>query len=147
MIAKLRAMRLASCFGITMVIANGNKENIIVKIIAGENEGTIFLPNPKASLKQRDRWIVSTKISTGSIKIDTGAVAALKNGKSLLAVGVKKIYGTFDKGEVIDVLDMEGDALAIGMVKMSYVELQELSSNKEKIYNQEVIHADDLIII
>lgn len=147
MIAKLRAMRLASSFGITMVIANGRKENIIERTVAGKNEGTVFLANPKASLKNRDRWIVSAKISTGSIKIDAGAAEALKKGKSLLAVGVKKIYGVFESGEVIDVLDMAGDILAIGIVKISYYYLQELLNNKEKIYNQEVIHVDDLIIL
>ena len=147
MIAKLRALRLASCFGITMVIANGQKERIIEKIINGECEGTIFLPNQKVLLKNRDRWLVSTKISTGSIKIDAGAAEALKKRKSLLAVGVTKIYGTFNKGEVIDVLDEEGDQLAIGMVKINYHDLHGLLLKKEKIYNQEVIHVDDLIII
>ena len=62
-------------------------------------------------------------------------------------MGVTKIYGTFNKGEVIDVLDEEGDQLAIGMVKINYHDLHGLLLKKEKIYNQEVIHVDDLIII
>lgn len=147
MIAKLRAMRLASSFGVTMVIANGREDNIIEKVIKGEQIGTVFLSHPKSSLKARDRWIVSAKISTGSLVIDNGAATALKKGKSLLAVGVKKIYGTFKKGEIIDVLDLGGDLLAIGIVKIDYQDLQKLFSKKETIYNQEVIHANDLIIL
>lgn len=145
MLAKLRAMRLASAFGITMVIANGRKPQIISRALDGESVGTLFLPSP-TKLTKRDRWLVSANISSGSLVIDAGAGVALKRGKSLLAVGIKKILGTFNQGEIIDVLDMDGDLLAIGMVKMDNKKLATMLTAGD-VYNQEIIHTDSLILI
>ncbi|OGH94604.1 MAG: glutamate 5-kinase [Candidatus Magasanikbacteria bacterium RIFOXYD2_FULL_41_14] len=147
MLGKLRAMRMGSAFGITMVLTNGKKEGVVEKAVAGEPVGTLFLPHPDAKFKARDCWIVSAKISSGSVVVDKGAATALRKSKSLLAVGVKKIYGTFAEGEVIDILDLDGDQLAVGIVKLNYQDLQKMISGKVKSYDQEVAHANDLIIL
>ena len=147
MIAKVKAARLACAFGISTVIANSAIPGVIEKAIAGATVGTVFSPRQNhPHLRNRSRWIVSAKISSGSLVVDNGASQALAKGKSLLAVGIKKIYGGFKKGEIIEVLNTDGDALAIGIVN---TDDQTLRGNIEKgnLYNQEVIHADNLILI
>lgn len=147
MIAKVKAARLACAFGIAVVIVNGALGSVIKKVWSGASVGTRFIPrvNPPA-LRNRSRWIVSAKISSGSLLVDAGAARALSAGKSLLAVGVKKVYGGFKKGEIIEVLDAAEEALAVGIVSIDDQTLREKIERGEQ-HNQEVIHADNLILI
>ena len=89
----------------------------------------------------------------GEIIIDDGAVAALEKGKSLLAAGIKKVNGNFNKGDHIKVLNKDLKEYARGLSSFSSDEIrkiQGLHSNKIKdtlgyVSKSEVIHKDDMV--
>lgn len=95
---KLEAAKIAANAGCRLVLANGRARNVLGRIIAGEPIGTIFLP--KRKLSNRARWILNSK-PVGVIRIDEGAVRALRRHKSLLPSGVINVEGTFDAGDVV----------------------------------------------
>ena len=96
MITKLEAAGICMNAGCHMFIGNGNRNNPIKHMIE-KKIFTKFIPKI-STLAARKKWIVSSLISHGTILIDKGAANALRNGKSLLAAGIKKVSGEFDKG-------------------------------------------------
>jgi glutamate 5-kinase len=95
---KLEAAKIASNAGCRMVLANGRLKNVIGRIMAGEEIGTIFMP--KRKLSNRARWILNSA-AAGVINIDEGAMRAVRNRKSLLPSGVISVEGSFDAGAVV----------------------------------------------
>ncbi len=95
---KVEAAKIAANAGCRIVLANGRTKNVIAKIIAGEDIGTIFMP--KRKLSNRVRWLLNSA-ATGTITIDDGAVEAIKKKKSLLPKGIKAVSGNFDAGDVV----------------------------------------------
>ena len=95
---KIEAAKIASNAGCRIVLADGKTNNVIERIIEGENIGTIFMP--KCKLSNRTRWILNST-PAGTITIDEGALNALGNRKSLLPSGITAVTGTFDAGSVV----------------------------------------------
>jgi glutamate 5-kinase len=95
---KIEAARIAADAGCRIVLANGREKDVIARIMAGEPLGTIFMP--KRKLSNRARWILNSQ-PAGTICIDDGAMAALRNHKSLLPSGVTAVEGAFGPGEVV----------------------------------------------
>ena len=95
---KIDAARIAANAGCRIVLANGHAENVISRIMSGEQIGTIFMP--KRKLSNRARWILNSQ-PAGTIHIDDGALKALSTHKSLLPSGVVSVEGDFQAGEVI----------------------------------------------
>jgi len=95
---KIEAAKIASNASCRMVLANGRTKNVISRIVAGEEIGTIFMP--KRKLSNRARWILNSS-PAGVIKIDDGAMQAVKNRKSLLPSGVISVEGSFEAGSVV----------------------------------------------
>jgi glutamate 5-kinase len=95
---KLEAARIASQAGCIMVLAGGGRKNVIADILAGKEIGTMFLPRTR--LSQRLRWIRNS-IPAGTIRIDQGALNALRKNKSLLPSGIQSVEGEFEKNTVV----------------------------------------------
>jgi len=95
---KIEAAKIASNAGCRIVLANGRLKNVIGRIIAGEEIGTVFLP--KRKLSNRARWILNSS-PAGTIFIDDGAMAAVEKRKSLLPSGVVSVQGAFEAGSVV----------------------------------------------
>ncbi|HUV67735.1 MAG TPA: glutamate 5-kinase [Sedimentisphaerales bacterium] len=95
---KIEAAKIASNAGCRIVLANGRLENVINRIITGEEIGTIFMP--KRKLSNRARWILNST-PAGTILIDDGASEAVRNRKSLLPSGVIGVKGSFEAGSVV----------------------------------------------
>jgi glutamate 5-kinase len=100
---KLKAAQIAATASCRMVLANGKEPDVIGKIIAGEDVGTLFLPQGE-KLSNRTRWILHGK-PEGTIHIDQGALGAIRKKKSLLPSGVIRVEGTFGSGAVIMIND------------------------------------------
>ncbi len=154
MASKLAAAKKATLKGIPVVIANGRKKNIIRKIILGEEIGTFFLPQTRA-ICGRKHWIAFTRAIKGKIIIDEGAARALiKSGRSLLPSGVVGVTGKFNRGDSVQIINRNGDEIAIGMADYGYNELDKIKGlNSCKIgevlgfkHNDEIIHRDNLVI-
>jgi glutamate 5-kinase len=95
---KIEAAKIASNADCRMVLANGRLKNVIGRIIAGDEIGTVFMP--KRKLSNRSRWILNSA-AAGVINIDDGAMRAVKNRKSLLPSGVVSVKGSFEAGAVV----------------------------------------------
>jgi len=134
-----------------MVIANGNHKNPI-KEITKNQRCTWFLPKI-SKLDARKRWIIGSIAPKGEVIIDQGAVKAINNGKSLLPAGIKKINGTFEKGDHILVKNQNDTECARGLTSFSSIEIEKIKgSHSKEIENilgyssrEEVIHKDDLV--
>lgn len=140
---KLSAIRIAAHSGCRVILADGRQENVIPRLLAGEEIGTLFLP--KRRLSNRKRWILNSH-SEGVIEVDAGAAAALRNSRSLLAVGVTKVRGHFEAGEVVKIGEF-----AKGVASLSSEELRRLLAEREKadsgVRPRAIVHANDLVLL
>ncbi len=153
MLSKIRAAEVIIKCGEKMIIANGRIKGVLLKIMKGENIGTIFIGNEP--LCSRKRWIAFNMKASGKLKIDDGAVKALKqHKKSLLSTGVIDIEGRFHLGDAVEILNKNGDLVGKGIVNYNFSELQTIKGKKTgqikdilgSSYFDEVINRDDLII-
>src|SRR5262245_44354092 len=98
--SKLRAARLVTASGESVIMANGAVPNILDRLFAAEPLGTLFLPHG-GTLPARKRWIGTTARPRGKLITDAGARAAVEQrGRSLLPIGVVQVSGHFGKGDV-----------------------------------------------
>jgi glutamate 5-kinase len=102
--SKIKAAEIATSCGIPLVIANSRRENVIVDILAGKEVGTFF--KPQSRLPAVKRWIAYGASVKGRISVNEGAKKAVLEGSSLLPVGVTKVVGIFNEG---DVVSLEGE--------------------------------------
>ena len=122
------------------------------KKIIRNKKCTWFLPKV-SKLDARKQWIIGSIAPKGWVVIDNGALNAIKNGKSLLPAGVKKINGVFEKGDHILVKDQNNTECARGLTSFSSTEIEKIKgSHSSKIINilgysggEEIIHKDDLV--
>lgn len=113
---KLTAARLVTRFGGKVLIANGKQPYVIKRIFEGEDLGTMFLPTDE-NLSDKKRWIGYATNIIGKIVVNNGAKRALTNEmKSLLPIGVLDVINTFNKGDVISILDENHNEFARGIV-------------------------------
>jgi len=117
--SKIAAARIAVVAGCRIVLAHGQEPNVITRIMNGENIGTLFMP--KGKLCNRDRWILNST-PEGTVRVDEGALAALRKRKSLLPKGVIGVEGHFEVGAVV----MINDA-AKAVTSLSADELRQLA--------------------
>ncbi|HEV56002.1 MAG TPA: glutamate 5-kinase [Phycisphaerales bacterium] len=108
---KLDAARIAAQAGCRMVLAHGREPDVITRIVAGEELGTLFMP--KRKLGHRARWILNSA-PAGTIRVDDGAVAALRRHKSLLPSGIIAVEGRFVAGDVVFVNDQAKAVTRLG---------------------------------
>ena len=147
---KLDAAKICINSGCHMFIANGKEYPI--KRMLDKKIYTHFIPKI-SSLDARKKWIIGSLSSSGVIHIDGGAAKALLNGKSLLAAGITKIKGSFDKGENVLIIDENDKQLARGLVSFNSKEIDKIkgkqSNEIEKILGylskSEIIHKDDMV--
>jgi glutamate 5-kinase len=116
---KLEAAKVSASAGCRMVLADGRARNVIGRILAGDQIGTVFMP--KRRLSNRARWILNST-SVGVIHIDRGAVRAISNHKSLLPSGIVSVEGKFERGSVVMLNDN-----AKAVTSFSSVELKQLA--------------------
>jgi glutamate 5-kinase len=142
MASKIQAAKIAVRSGIPLVIASGKKKNVLAKILAGENEGTLFVAHP-TKLQGRKRWIAFFHHPQGALFVDDGAKLALREkGKSLLPPGVARCEGEFSAGDVVRICDLNGMEFARGIAKFCAAEVR-----GRKLARVEVVHRDDLVIL
>lgn len=155
MYTKVRAARLASRSGAATVVAPGALNDVISAVFAGIEVGTHFLPDIEP-LIARKRWLAGQLQVKGQLLIDVGAMAAIKEqGKSLLAVGVRSISGSFERGELVSCVDESGLEVARGLVNYGHIDahliMGKSSSEFESILgyadDAEMIHRDNLVLI
>ncbi len=155
MLTKVLAAKRAARSGASTVIASGREERVLSRLAAGEPLGTALVA-PAISLAARKQWLADHLQLAGRITLDPGAVRALvRDGKSLLPIGVTAVEGEFERGEVVGCIDPEGREIARGLVNYSAQEtariLRKPSSEIESILGYvdepELIHRDNLVLL
>jgi glutamate 5-kinase len=147
MITKYRIARKVAAEGIEVIIANGKKESILPGLVK-KNSTTIctrFLPVAKG-ISGVKKWIShSDSFAKGEIYINRGAKDALLGEKasSLLPVGILDVKGTFEKDDIIRILDESGIPLGVGRAGFDSLKTKELMGQKG---NKPIIHYDYLYL-
>jgi glutamate 5-kinase len=142
MASKVQAAKIAVRSGIPLVIASGKKKQVLAKILAGEDEGTLFVPQP-TKLQGRKRWIAFFHHPQGALFVDDGARLALREkGKSLLPPGVARCEGEFAAGDVVRICDLNGTEFARGIARFDSTAVR-----ARKLPKEELVHRDDLVVL
>jgi glutamate 5-kinase len=153
--SKLRAARLATAAGESVIIANGSVPAILDAIFRAEPVGTLFLPHG-GTVPAWKRWLGYTARPKGKITVDAGAKVAVKEkGRSLLPIGVVQVQGHFAKGDVVALCDLDGHEFARGLTNYTSADAHRiLGLRSEQIEEalgsapyEEIIHRDNLVVI
>jgi glutamate 5-kinase len=156
MASKVSSARIVTRTGVPAVIAPGREPDVLPRVLAGADLGTLFVPGPDV-LSARKHWIAYGARPAGRLVIDDGAVRALRDdGKSLLPAGIVRVEGEFGLGDTVSVVIGAGGAeLARGLAAYPAAELRKISGLQSVAIEatlgykstDEAIHRDDLVIL
>jgi len=154
MLTKVRAAARAARSGTMTLIAAGNEHNILQRLAADEKLGTRLIP-PRGAVAARKQWLAGQLKVRGRLLLDDGAVKVLRGaGSSLLPIGVTRVEGEFDRGDLVVCLDTSGGEVARGLVNYNAAESNQIigqpSSRIEELLGYidetELIHRDNLVL-
>ena len=155
MSSKLDAAQSVIAAGENAIIANGHQSGILGRILAGDTVGTLLVAEGK-SVSPRKRWIGYSARSCGKLVLDAGAVQAImREGRSLLAVGITAAEGQFRKGDVVSLCDEQGREVARGLTNYPAADVQQIrglpSTRIAQVLGHspydEVVHRDNLALV
>ena len=154
MMTKLQAARLATESGVTVLVAGGTADNVLVRSVKGEPVGTRF-PSNRTRMESRKRWILSGLAGKAAAHIDAGAVTALGRGRSLLPAGVVNVKGPFDRGDSVNIVGPEGKAIGCGVANYSAADLDRIKGCRSAEitailgynFGDEVIHRNNVVML
>ncbi|WP_437991406.1 glutamate 5-kinase [Sorangium sp. So ce145] len=149
MASKVEAARRATLAGSHVVIGAAREAGIITRIVSGEDVGTLFAAVPQR-LSARKHWIAYTLRPRGAILVDRGAAEAIgSKNRSILAVGVLGVRGTFLPGDAVAVVDPDGAEIARGLARMSASDAARTARKKREEAGDDdvVVHRDDLVVL
>ena len=151
MASKLSAARMASWSGVRAVIAQASRPDVLVDAVAGATVGTTFLASSR-NLPARKLWIGFATNVEGVLVVDDGARRALlERGTSLLPAGIVEVHGEFVDGDVVEVRDLRGVAIARGLSLSEAAVLRQVRGQRTTDLPahvaHEAIHRDDLLIL
>ncbi len=153
--SKLQAIRSATAVGESVILANGTEAGILDRILNAEDVGTLFLAQG-ATVSAWKRWIGYTIQPKGKFYLDEGATKAIREGgKSLLAIGIHSVEGTFASGEVVTLVSPTGEEFARGLsnyhssdlLKIVKQHSDQIATILGTVPYSEVIHRDNLAIL
>ncbi len=152
--SKLQAAKKVTEVGENVIIANGRQNNVLDEIMAGAEIGTLFLAQGR-NIPAWKRWIGYTVKPRGRLKLDAGARKALTTGgRSLLAIGITDVEGSFGRGDVVSLLGEDGQEFARGLTnydsltttRLKGQRLADLPSDPANLPYDEIIHRDNLLV-
>jgi glutamate 5-kinase len=119
--SKIKASEIATSCGIPVIIANSRRKNVLIDILAGKDVGTFFKPqNPMPAV---ERWIAYGAAVKGQIHVNEGAKKAILEGSSLLPVGIIRVVGHFNVGDIVSITDENKVEFAKGNPNYTSAEL------------------------
>ena len=154
MITKILAAKRAALSGADTIIAWGREPKALPRLIAGEAIGT-HLSARTTPVSARKQWMAGHLQLKGRLDIDDGAARALlRDGKSLLPVGVLRVHGTFARGDVVACLDGAGREIARGLVNYSSAQARRIAGRASSeiegilgfVEDAELIHRSNLVV-
>lgn len=154
MVTKVRAARLAAKSGCPTLITSGETDNVLLRLVAGEPLGTLLTAD-QDRITARKQWLAAHLQTAGRLVLDDGAVEAIQvRHKSLLPVGVRAVEGHFERGDVVECVNLQGQRIAVGRVNFSSSSaLKVLGQPSERVTeilgenrSLEIIHRDHMAI-
>jgi glutamate 5-kinase len=154
MITKILAAKRAAGSGASTVIAWGREHDVLLRLASGEPIGTLLVAQT-AKTQARKQWMADHLQLRGAVTVDEGAAAKLiREGKSLLPIGMTAVEGDFSRGDVIAVRDPAGGEIARGLANYASAEARLLcrkpSSEFEALLGYtgeaEMVHRDNLVL-
>jgi glutamate 5-kinase len=154
MASKLDSARLATRRGVPVVIADARDGQVVARVLAGEDVGTLFLPRG-TRMASRKHWIAFTLKPQGTILVDAGAAEAVaKHKRSLLPAGVVGVAGDFEAGDAVRVVGPDGREIARGLARYRMRDVARLAGARTaeievrigRYGGEEIVHRDDLVV-
>ena len=153
MVSKLIAATMATSAGCSVVLAAGQPERPL-SAIAGGARCTLFTPATSPRRARKD-WIAASLSVAGTLRIDAGALTALRRGSSLLPAGVVAVEGGFERGDAVLVRAPDGSPVAKGLAAFDAADAKALVGRRtdeiEAILGYrgraEMVHRDDLVLL
>ena len=151
--SKVLSASTAARVGIPTVVAHGSREGVLARVLAGADEGTLFVPGG-GRLSARRKWIAASVRTRGTLHVDDGArEALLVGGRSLLPVGVVAVEGRFDVGDAVRIVGPDGALLGRGLCRYASEDARAaLGLRREAIGARlgwlparELVHRDDFL--
>ena len=154
MVTKVQAARLATESGVSVLVAGGTTENVLIRAVKGDAVGTRF-PSNRTRMESRKRWILAGLAGKAAAHIDAGAVSALARGRSLLPAGVMNVNGPFDRGDSVNIVGPEGKTIGCGVVNYGAADLERIKGCRSAAITQilgfhlgdEVIHRNNVVML
>ncbi|MDT0498900.1 glutamate 5-kinase [Algiphilus sp. W345] len=152
---KLLAAQWAARSGAATVIAHGRTERVLERIAAGESVGSLLRP-VRGPMAARKRWIAGQLQVRGRLFVDEGAARVLREqGRSLLPVGVLSVEGGFERGDLVQCLDLQGQEVARGLVNYAAADAAQIVGTPSSalferlgfLGEPEMIHRDNLVVV
>jgi glutamate 5-kinase len=156
MITKLDAAAQAQRHGASTVIAPGRDDDVLAKVFAGDDVGTLVTAPAEERASARKRWISTALRPKGTVLVDAGAERALtRSGASLLFAGVRDVAGDFAPGDAINIGAVEdGRVFARGIARLSSLDARAVAGKKTADAHalvdalpDELVHRDDLVLL
>ena len=154
MLSKILAARKVTAAGVPMIVARGDRPDMLLRLFEGENHGTYFVPREE-KMTSRKCWIAYTLSPKGSLVIDDGAVHAIRhNGKSLLPSGVLSVEGSFEQGAPVSFKTCSNETVGIGLSNYGASDIDLIKGLKTSRieaclgnrHYDEIIHRDNLVL-
>jgi len=154
MASKVSSARIVTRTGVPAIVAPGREPDILPRVLAGVDLGTLFVPGPDV-LSARKHWIAYGAKPAGRLVIDAGAARALRDhGKSLLPAGVVAVEGDFELGDTVSIVHADAE-LGRGLAAYPAADLRKISGLQSAAIEarlgyksiDEAIHRDDLVIL
>jgi glutamate 5-kinase len=156
MASKLEAAKIAALCGVTTIIASAMRPSPVSAALSGSCGTTVSISElSTTSLSGRERWFGVSSGFCGIVTIDLKARQSLERGaSSLLPVGVKKVEGEFSVGDVISIVDTNGEEVGRGLSSQSSASLRKIAGMRTPQAREllgedekdEVVHRDNLVI-
>ncbi len=152
---KITAAQRAARSGANTIIVSGSEENILQKIAESKTVGTLLAADNEP-ISARKQWLANQLKISGKLYLDAGASKVIQqSGVSLLAVGVRKVEGNFQRGEVVSCISSEGSEIARGLVNYGANESQKIKGETSEKFESilgyvdeaELIHRDNLVLL
>lgn len=152
MISKIQAAEIAERAGIALAIINGTRDHPVSAAVDADL-GTLFIPTRQDG--GRRAWLGGRIAPAGSLTVDEGCIAALAKGASLLAAGIIKVDGSFQRGELVSIKDADGCAIAQGLVEYDAAVCADLSGKRHEEQAEllghaprsAVVHRDQMVLL
>ncbi|HEY1558364.1 MAG TPA: glutamate 5-kinase [Kofleriaceae bacterium] len=155
MASKVGSARTVTRTGVPAIVAPGREPDVLVRVLAGADVGTLFVPGGR-ELSARKHWIAYGGKPAGRVVIDDGAARALTGGgKSLLPAGIVGVEGDFELGDTVSIARHDGAEIARGLAAYPADDLRKIQGLQSAAIearlgyksSEEAVHRDDLVIL